>query len=355
MAGKQEPRRELIISDGPQSLDLPQATKVVELKNLSRTTIRALAAETDLTVATWNYQVVRDAVIGGAMAVIWRDRHIALPARKHQLDRMCTLVEIAPEEEVESSIQDAVRRASRSGPIKWTPEEIGARLSQTRSGLTPDAIVRLAKHFQKQLALRATQEFRLKGRSIESISDVRDVILPSEGIVFLKAPTGSGKTQLICGYLRSEGGRSLILTPRRAIVSMYPQELAVDYRELGYGDDSSHRGAIKVCVNSLSNWNVQAWIQAGPVDTVFIDEAELMLRHLATAPVESITSEGSIRPKRRQVFNALRAVLGAAKRIVVADADLSGLSQLFYAQLAPGKTCRTLVQPTDFKGSIQCR
>jgi hypothetical protein len=136
--------------------------------------------------------------------------------------------------------------------------------------------------------------------------------IPQEGIVAIKSPKGTGKTELLKYVVAdcNERKKSVMLLGHRVFLL---QNLAIRtnlayYRDL---DDGQIVPSIALCMNSLTRINQK---EDEPYDTVIIDESEQVFQALLSKPLERDLS---------MVFNNLCWLFSKARRVIVLDADLS--------------------------------
>ena len=155
---------------------------------------------------------------------------------------------------------------------------------------------------------------------------VCDIKIPDTGLVCIKSPPGTGKTELFVKEvekLMRDGTKTLCATHRiqlgRAIVSrlaldwIEDKRIADHFGTFGYGlcIDSLHP-------NSQARFNPENWEGA----TFIIDEAEQVINHLLNS--------STCYKNRVAILKTLRQLLGvivqSGGRIVLADADLSDVA-----------------------------
>jgi len=136
-------------------------------------------------------------------------------------------------------------------------------------------------------------------------------VLPLKGVMLIKSPKGTGKTEFLksvaekCG---KENRKTLLLGHRVFLLKNIAERTGLDYYRDIEGDLTD---GIAVCMNSLTRLNPKTDI---PYDTVIIDESEQVLMHLASKTLSK---------DRAEVFNNLIWVIKRAQRIICLDADLT--------------------------------
>ena len=161
-------------------------------------------------------------------------------------------------------------------------------------------------------------------------------IIPSQGIIALKSPKGSGKSvqiQQIITSARNRGMPVISLTPRRALGREQSLKWGIDW-----GGDAELTGihhltllenlkTLGICWDSLWKLMERDWSHT----LVLIDEAELALLHLLLS--------STCKEKRplilRTLETKLRECLAHGGMLLIADADLTDLSLNYFQSLIP--------------------
>ncbi|WP_017995800.1 plasmid replication protein, CyRepA1 family [Rhizobium leguminosarum] len=155
---------------------------------------------------------------------------------------------------------------------------------------------------------------------LSSLSLISETFLPKqslgEGVTFVKSAKGTGKTQLISGFIRDAAPtiRVLVVGHRVTLVRAMCARLGLNC----YLDDKNHRGQhgwfdrYGVCLDSLYK------LRTPPrYDLVILDESEQVLSHF---------SSDTMKEKRHKNLICLAAILRDAGKIIALDADLSTFS-----------------------------
>lgn len=134
--------------------------------------------------------------------------------------------------------------------------------------------------------------------------------LNSSGIIFIKSPKGTGKTELLktlVERVRGEKGSCLLIGHRVALLNNLSTRIGLDnYQE----EDPSKFFAISVdSLMKIAEENTHFLY-----DTLIIDEVEQVLNHFKS---------DTLRKKRKFVFKQFINKIRAAKRIILLDADVS--------------------------------
>jgi hypothetical protein len=147
--------------------------------------------------------------------------------------------------------------------------------------------------------------------SQELLPDITN-LLPERGLLFVRSPKGTGKTQSLYNLVRTarDSDRSvLVLTHRRALATNLAERLQIsNYQTLEGGTLTKF---CVVCVNSLTS---RLQEEAASYDTVIVDESEQVLRNLLSKTLEYHLSN---------IFNKILLLLRNAQRVICLDADLS--------------------------------
>lgn len=194
------------------------------------------------------------------------------------------------------------------------------------------------------------------------LGDFSDFKLPVKGLVFIKSPKGTGKTEMMKQFIQKYRLYSrLPLAYRQAVQSKAPTEfrskcqsafLPTDFagpykrpRNLGrkkysertllighriglisslakrlglvfYQDSATISGRFAISLDSLPRFLTKGAMREKPYDTIFLDESEQVLRHLTA---------DTLKKRRNDVFNVFIRLIQNAKRVICLDADLSGI------------------------------
>ncbi len=135
--------------------------------------------------------------------------------------------------------------------------------------------------------------------------------LPDKGLVFIKSPKGTGKTELLRKFVDHLPGSILLVGHRISLLSSLSERLGLSY----YLTTKGRSERMAISLDSLTRFATQVGPTWKPYDTLFIDESEQVLRHL--------TAE-TLKKRRQDVVNVLIQIIRSAKRIVCLDADLTG-------------------------------
>ncbi len=168
-----------------------------------------------------------------------------------------------------------------------------------------------------------------------------DFLLPQEGIIAIASAKGTGKTKAIAAAVASTPKLAL-LGHRVSLMRNLCQRLGVDFK----GDIDKANGhfitgsaytlRVGACVDSLLAFDPQSFVGCDLV----IDEVEQVLRHLISGA--TCNKDG----KRPALLARLHWLVKVARRIIVADADLSDTS-LDYLSALRGDNCPVYLIKND--------
>jgi len=142
------------------------------------------------------------------------------------------------------------------------------------------------------------------------LNDISASALPEKGLVFIKSPKGTGKTELMKLLAQQTKGRVLLIGHRISLLSSLAERLGLT----NYQDIKGTKDRMAISLDSLTRFSSKADTKEQPYDTLFIDESEQVLRHLTA---------DTLKRRRRDVINILIRQIRTAKRIICLDADLS--------------------------------
>ena len=168
--------------------------------------------------------------------------------------------------------------------------------------------------------------------------------LPPEGMTFVKASLGSGKTYAISQFIEKGmiEGRFLSITNTRSLVrsnaESFKAGMYTSSRDIG-DYYSGRRPRLCTTLHSLhtlhESSNYTLWNK--PIDLVFIDEADAVLNDIVFSDI--------VKKENRE---ALGHIIRTAKRIVLSDGDLSAETIAGYIELARSGRFRDNVYYIDF-------
>lgn len=173
-------------------------------------------------------------------------------------------------------------------------------------------------------------------------------LVPSEysGIILVKAPMGSGKTQLIGNpfslWAKTQPGVFLAICHRRSLVRELSIRLRTDHYTEVDGEMAFGTKALATCLPSLVKDQHQQIMEGARF--IFIDEISQVLRSLdAHVTVASGKSKS-------ELFAALREIVIHADCLIGADAGLDDRTIRFLESCRPGERFRIIDMPNQDTG-----
>ncbi|WP_192923159.1 plasmid replication protein, CyRepA1 family [Sinorhizobium meliloti] len=161
-------------------------------------------------------------------------------------------------------------------------------------------------------------EWQLSSLSVVSVAHLASQPL-REGVTFIKSAKGTGKTQLVSGFVRdaSQTARVLFVGHRVTLVRAMCERLELncyldDKQYIRQNNRYERFGRYGICLDSL--WKLR---NPPSYDIVVLDECEQVLSHFAS---------DTMKEKRHKNLNCLIEIMRRAGKIVALDADLSMLS-----------------------------
>jgi hypothetical protein len=195
--------------------------------------------------------------------------------------------------------------------------------------------------------LRTTPSLQTNSRDISTI-DLS--IVPAQGVIGIVSAKGTGKTKAI-GKLVEGVEKVLSAGHRIALQRNLSARLGLNYigdiGRSGRGFVSGGAYALRLgsCVDSLISIAIEAFAGCDLV----VDEVTQVLRHLITS--STCAKDG----KRPVLLARFKAVVQAARRVIIADADLDDAS-LHYIQELRGDGGTPFLLRNDFKSDgYDCR
>jgi hypothetical protein len=167
--------------------------------------------------------------------------------------------------------------------------------------------------------------------------------IPKTGIVALQSAKGTGKTKAIAAIVAGTDKLAL-LGHRVSLVRGLCKVMNADFKgDLDMADgqfitDSAYSARVGACVDSLLAFDPRQFVDCDLV----IDEVEQVLRHLISG--STCNKDG----KRSALLARLHILVKVARRVIVADADLSDIS-LNYLQALRGDGADVFLIKNEFQ------
>jgi hypothetical protein len=196
--------------------------------------------------------------------------------------------------------------------------------AQQLRGFSPTALARPGIRHIKIKGIRASH-----GGTIIP-SHVADLVESLEGCIIVRSPMGSGKTDNLIGPVMRNSKRAGYLAHRitlmddaanRLQIRHYSDVLAVEMRDVTH---------MACCVNSITNSRFYStatdrnWFTT--LETLCIDEASQVIRHVTSGPVE-----GPVR-----VMDTMLEAMAKSKRVLLCDADANDSVISLCEEACPG-------------------
>lgn len=178
---------------------------------------------------------------------------------------------------------------------------------------------------QPASSTNTTQSPQIKVKTYASTSQlVMGKYLPHVDIsawgTVLKAPWGSGKTQLlsfIVDQAKSRGERVISVVHRTTLADQQSSRLNL----ANYQNTNDYSGDLVICIDSLHKLQIDLF---DPGDYMLIlDEVEQMLKHTVTSTTMSAVQQSAN-------YNLLQSLIVRCKHLVVADADYGTVAHQYF-------------------------
>lgn len=241
---------------------------------------------------------------------------------------------------VHQSLDDLVDELRRGAPAGLVRSETLAAIEK-----------RLAKmiEWRKTRALRPiTLSSGVTQRHRHEIHATLPALTPGEyrGVILLKAPMGTGKTQLIgkpfAAWAQGEPGKFLAICHRRSLVRELAKRLGTDHYQEVTADMAFGVKGLSTCLPSLVKDAHAQTIQGARF--VFIDEIAQVIRSL---DAHVTVADGKT---KADLFSALREVVAQAECLIGADAGLDDRTLAFLESCRPGERFRIIEVPHQDTG-----
>ncbi|WP_115560549.1 plasmid replication protein, CyRepA1 family [Xanthomonas arboricola] len=238
---------------------------------------------------------------------------MAVPARGESLETVSdTLSRALPRSILSGATIDAI-----AGGIRWIIER---RRAGALAAVLPSAAVLASHAFERpdSLPMLGADDYR--------------------GVIVLRAPMGSGKTQKIglpfSDWASRQAGRFVALAHRQSLIAELSARLGCDHYQRIAGEDAVHVDALAACLPSIvKDDHAQIYREAR---WVFIDEISQVVRSLA--------ARVTVADKKQMadVLTALRDVVSRAECVIVADAGIDDRTIEFLESCRPGERFRVI-------------
>ncbi|MEA0763422.1 plasmid replication protein, CyRepA1 family [Xanthomonas campestris pv. campestris] len=158
------------------------------------------------------------------------------------------------------------------------------------------------------------------------------------GVIVLRAPMGSGKTQKVglpfSSWASQQDGRFVALAHRQSLIAELSARLGCAHYQRIDGEDAVHVDALAACLPSIVKADhAQVYREAR---WVFIDEISQVVRSLAARVTVADRKQMS------DVLAALRELVSRADCVIVADAGIDDRTIEFIESCRPGERFRVI-------------
>ncbi|MEB1348039.1 hypothetical protein JH308_06900 [Xanthomonas campestris pv. campestris] len=158
------------------------------------------------------------------------------------------------------------------------------------------------------------------------------------GVIVLRAPMGSGKTQKVglpfSSWAVKQDGRFVALAHRQSLIAELSARLGCAHYQRIDGEDAVHVDALAACLPSIVKADhAQVYREAR---WVFIDEISQVVRSLAARVTVADRKQMS------DVLAALRELVSRADCVIVADAGIDDRTIEFIESCRPGERFRVI-------------
>lgn len=267
---------------------------------------------------------------------------------------------------VEKAAKMAVNAGLLLVPIKYSVDEVVGRVLENLHPSTPVALhakMRSLAHWICRQKVNQAQQ--LRGFSVKALANpnvrymkiegvraehggielpahMADLVESLEGVIVVRAPMGSGKTEKLIAPLMKASTKAAYIAHRISLLEDAAARLNVEHYQLVTARQMPWVSHMACCVNSLTapkfyNAEERSWFTT--LETLCIDEASQVIRHTTTGPVEG----------RVRVLDSLIEAVAAAKRVLLCDADANDGVIEFCEIARPGEviTVLDIVGTTD--------
>tara|TARA_Y100000588_G_scaffold387078_1_gene484038 strand:+ start:2381 stop:6229 length:3849 start_codon:yes stop_codon:yes gene_type:complete len=164
---------------------------------------------------------------------------------------------------------------------------------------------------------------------------IQHLVQSLDGMVIVRAPMGSGKTEHLIRPIMQAAPKAAYIAHRVSLVGDAAYRLNTQHYRNVLAAEMPWVTHLACCVNSIThpkfhNGDGRAWFTT--VDTLCIDEASQVLRHIATGPVDQPT----------RVMDGLIEAMQSARQVLLCDADANDSLIELCEMARPGETIHVL-------------
>lgn len=245
-----------------------------------------------------------------------------------------------------------ISKRIRRTPHNMSAEDLLAFITgELRSGVLPEADVEFlrrkiaARNFMRRKAALGfsdispeTRRMLYRDHDVTTVDSLSDVAVMPHGVVMVKAPMGSGKTQRVGRPwvdAARKWGSVMAICHRVSLVDELAARLDLPHYQRAAPEDVMLASGLAVCLPSITG---KLATEAMPQpDFVFIDEAAQVLQFL-----ESKDCCGTRTADTQGVYDKLVAIIRGARAVLVADAGLDDRVIEFLRHCRPRERLRLI-------------
>lgn len=218
----------------------------------------------------------------------------------------------------------------------------GDKLSQPEKDALRDRLTWLQERRRKAVLSRTTLHRRVSRRhtriEVTSLDEIDITAL--SGVVLVKGPMGSGKTQRIgrpfVEHAKRMGCSVMAIAHRVSLIAELSARLGLPNYQIVTEGEIEDAGGVAVCLPSTARTDIRKAMPGA--DFVFIDEIAQVLRFLADSKTCSAGEADN-----QAIYQRLMQIVRDAQAAVVADADLD-MRTLRFLEKARPSDCFTVVE-----------
>lgn len=215
-------------------------------------------------------------------------------------------------------------------------QHAGHKLRQAEKDALRDRLTWLQEKRRKTVLSRTALDRRiLKAHNRIEVSSLDEIdITKLHGVILVKSPMGSGKTQKIgrpfIDFARRNGGTVMAIAHRISLIAELAIRLGLPNYQIITEGEIEDAGGVAVCLPSTARNDI--WEAMPTAQYVFIDEIAQVLRFLADN--ETCGAGGA---DNTAIYQRLMQIVRDACAVVVADADLDMRTLRFLEKARPGE------------------
>lgn len=238
---------------------------------------------------------------------------------------------------------------SQADVLALIEEHAGDKLREAEKNALRDRLTWLQDNRRKAVLSRTALDRRVtKHHARIEVASLDEIdITKLRGVILVKAPMGSGKTQNIgrpfIDAARRNGGTVMAIAHRISLIAELAARLGLPNYQIVTEGGIEDAGGVAVCLPSTARNDIR---EAMPtVEYVFVDEIAQVLRFLAD---KNTCSAGEA--DNKAVYNRLMQIVRDARAVVVADADLDMRTLRFLEKARPDERFTIVEMPAKPNG-----